>query len=216
MQRIPLAERLRKRLHRTISAGQDILVEEVYSSFRDAVLHGGTAILRCYGGNRFSEDVDLYLPHASAFMVEHLVRDLEARGLHKEKLKETENAMFGKFSYAGVAITIEASLRSAKESVLMPFEMLDGRLMMVRTLKRERLVLEKVSAYVARRKVRDLYDIFFLLQAREEEGAVKRGLDELLENFQRPTDEKELRALVISGSVPSMEEMLEAVRKRAR
>ena len=27
----------------------------------DATLYGGTAIWRCYGGNRFSEDIHIYL-----------------------------------------------------------------------------------------------------------------------------------------------------------
>ncbi|MEM1546291.1 MAG: nucleotidyl transferase AbiEii/AbiGii toxin family protein [Candidatus Methanomethylicia archaeon] len=35
---------------------------EIYNSFPEAVIHGGTAIWRCYGSNRFSEDVDVYLP----------------------------------------------------------------------------------------------------------------------------------------------------------
>jgi predicted nucleotidyltransferase component of viral defense system len=34
---------------------------KMYEKFPNAVIHGRTAIWRCYGSNRFSEDVDVYL-----------------------------------------------------------------------------------------------------------------------------------------------------------
>ncbi|MGC8831816.1 MAG: hypothetical protein ACP5PQ_04480 [Thermoproteota archaeon] len=41
-------------------------------------------------------------------------------------------------------------------------------------------------------------------------GAVK-----LVEKFKTPVDEKELKALIISGSIPKAEEMLESVKRWA-
>ena len=59
--KIPLNLKLRKKEHKRIAYIQDILVEELYTLFPEAIIHGGTAIWRCYNGNRFSEDVDVYL-----------------------------------------------------------------------------------------------------------------------------------------------------------
>jgi Domain of unknown function (DUF1814). len=40
---------------------EDALVELLYSRYVGLVFHGGTSIWRCYGGNRFSRDLDFYL-----------------------------------------------------------------------------------------------------------------------------------------------------------
>lgn len=60
--KIPLMLKLRKSAHKDIAAAQDLIVESLYDTFNDAVLHGGTCIWRCYQGKRFSEDIDMYIP----------------------------------------------------------------------------------------------------------------------------------------------------------
>jgi hypothetical protein len=62
MNKIPLMNRLRKEYHKKVAYAQDLLVIELYSVIPDTVLHGGTVIWRCYGGNRFSEDIDAIIP----------------------------------------------------------------------------------------------------------------------------------------------------------
>jgi predicted nucleotidyltransferase component of viral defense system len=59
---IPLSLRIKKESHRKIAQAQDLIIEEVYKKFDRAVLHGGTAIWRCFNGKRFSEDLDFYFP----------------------------------------------------------------------------------------------------------------------------------------------------------
>lgn len=53
---IPLEKRLKKRLHVDVGRLQDEAMEVLYSVDNTLVLHGGTAIWRCFSGNRFSED----------------------------------------------------------------------------------------------------------------------------------------------------------------
>ena len=60
--KLPLFNRLKKRQHRELALLQDEITDIVYRISDEAVLHGGTAIWRCYGGNRFSEDIDIYIP----------------------------------------------------------------------------------------------------------------------------------------------------------
>jgi predicted nucleotidyltransferase component of viral defense system len=59
--KIPLSQRLKRRQHIEIARLQDIVMETLYRVFPESVLHGGTAIWRCYSGSRFSEDIDVYL-----------------------------------------------------------------------------------------------------------------------------------------------------------
>jgi len=59
--RIPLGLRIKRKRHREIAFLQDIIVEKLYEIFSKAVIHRETAIWRCYDGNRFSEDIDVYI-----------------------------------------------------------------------------------------------------------------------------------------------------------
>ena len=63
---IPLHKRLRKRAHVELALLQDEVMEILYGIENGLVLHGGTAIWRCYGGNRFSEDLDFYCQNTEA------------------------------------------------------------------------------------------------------------------------------------------------------
>ena len=58
--RIPLANQLKKRQQVETAFLQDEIIRLVYLTTEEMVLHGGTAIWRCYSGKRFSEDLDLY------------------------------------------------------------------------------------------------------------------------------------------------------------
>ena len=59
---IPLILKLKKSSQKEIAKAQDLIVEEIYKIFDKAIIHGGTSIWRCYNGNRFSEDIDMYIP----------------------------------------------------------------------------------------------------------------------------------------------------------
>ncbi|MBU3958073.1 MAG: nucleotidyl transferase AbiEii/AbiGii toxin family protein, partial [Nanoarchaeota archaeon] len=73
---IPLQLKLKKKSHREIARLQDVVVDMMYRIFPKAVLHGGTAIWRCYKGNRFSEDIDVYI-EKDADRIEIFFRELE-------------------------------------------------------------------------------------------------------------------------------------------
>ena len=212
---LPLDKRLKKQLHRNIALAQDILIMEIYNVFPQAVIHGGTALWRCYGSNRFSEDVDLYLPiSARKESFRSLLDGLLGKGFIIEKFKKTEGSIFSKYSYLGVAVRLEAVFKKVEAPVLRKFEMIDGTFILVNTLKPEEILEEKIRTYLERRKVRDLYDVFFLTRTVEKQK-VRGSALKLIEKFTMPIDEKELKALIISGSIPKAEEMLESVRRWA-
>jgi len=212
---LPLDKRLKKQLHRNIALAQDILIMEIYNVFPQAVIHGGTALWRCYGSNRFSEDVDLYLPiSARKESFRSLLDGLLGKGFIIEKFKKTGSSIFSKYSYLGVAVRLEAVFKKVEAPVLRKFEMIDGTFILVNTLKPEEMLEEKIRTYLERRKVRDLYDVFFLTRTVEKQK-VRGSALKLVEKFTMPIDEKELKALIISGSIPKAEEMLESVRRWA-
>lgn len=210
---LPLDKRLKKRLHRNIALAQDILIMELYNSFPQAVIHGGTALWRCYGSSRFSEDIDLYLPiSARKESFRNLLDGLMRKSFMVEKFKKTGNSIFSKYSYLGIAVRLEAVFKKVEAPVLRRFEMIDGTFILVNTLKPEEMLEEKIKAYFERRKVRDLYDVFFLTRI-VEKWKVGSSTAKLIEGFKTPMDEKELKTLIISGSIPKAEEMLESVKR---
>jgi predicted nucleotidyltransferase component of viral defense system len=74
------------------------------------------------------------------------------------------------------------------------------------------LIIEKVNAYKKRKKVRDVYDINFLLKFVENREKILKKLKEFIKNFEKPVDEKELPTIIISGVVPDTKTILEGIR----
>ncbi len=209
--RIPLEYRLKKRLHVEIGRLQDEVMDIVYLLEEKAVLHGGTALWRCYAGNRFSEDLDFYLKADEKFRKE-FERKLKSRGLKLLKYKKTENAVYSKISDGNVEVRFEAALRKAKGFEVKEYERIDGTYSNVFTLPAEKLLEEKIQAYLNRKLIRDLYDVFMLSSFVEN----KKEIKEFLKKVPEPIDEKNLKIIVFSGAVPSFEQMVLALKRRAK
>jgi predicted nucleotidyltransferase component of viral defense system len=211
---LPIDKKLKKRTHKSIALAQDILIIEIYNSFSNAIVHGGTALWRCYGSNRFSEDIDVYLPlNVKEANLENFINTLKRKDFVVNKFKKTNNSIFAKFSYLNVVVRFEAVFKNIKDFITKNFEMSDGTSIIVNTLQPEEIIKEKVSAYIKRKKIRDLYDIFFLLKFVEDKEKIKTMLIKFLKEFTNPVDENELKVLIISGAVPKVKDMIEAVRK---
>lgn len=211
--RIPLFNRLRKRIHVETALLQDEVVDIIYMVSPKAVLHGGTAVWRCYAGNRFSEDLDFYISLSKSFR-DRFAKALESRGLSLLKFKQTENVVFSKVSNGTVEVRFEASFRKPKAVEPRPFERVDGSFTNVFTLPAEQLLLEKAEAFSNRRLVRDLYDVFMLSSMLKPNKRLSKKVISLVGKGKKPLDEKNLQAIVFSGAVPSFEQMLLAIKRR--
>lgn len=211
---MPLILKLKKAQHREIAQAQDMIVEELYNAFDNAVLHGGTAIWRCYKGSRFSEDIDAYIPK-DAKKIDELFERLKKRGFVLLKKKIEENSIYSMLGYNRTVVRFEALFRNIAGS-LKEYEAGDGNFLTVYTLTPEELIKEKVSAYLKRLKIRDLYDIFFLLRHVPNIESIKKDLNLLVDKFKIPADEKELKILVLEGLVPETKKMLEYIRTKAK
>src|SRR3989344_2482616 len=93
MVNIPLNLKLKKKSEREIAYAQDIIVGELYKFFPNAIIHGGTGIWRCYNGNRFSEDVDVYI-NRDLKKIEEFFKSLEAKGFKIIKKRVKENSIY--------------------------------------------------------------------------------------------------------------------------
>ena len=209
MVEIPLMLRLKKESHKDIARAQDIIIEELYGIFDRAVIHGGTGIWRCYHGNRFSEDIDVYIPKDLA-KLEILFHEFEKRGFIVEKKKITENSLYSNLNLNGVAVRFEALFK--KESGLLKnYETAEGGLIVVYSLSSEGFIEEKVDAYLNRLKIRDLYDIFFLLRYSDPKK-IEKYLLKLIRNFKNPIDREDLKVLILEGVVPETGKMLDYIK----
>ncbi len=206
---IPLILRLKKAAHREIAKAQDMIVETLFEVFDTAVLHGGTAIWRCYGASRFSEDVDAYLPKDEE-KIRLLFQKLSQKGFMIEKKKIGENSIYSHLRFGSTSVRFEALFKRAKGH-LKDYETAEGNFIAAYTLTPEEFVEEKVNAYLKRKKIRDLYDIFFLLHHVQDRETVKKYLKQLIDNFQKPIDEEELKVLILEGLVPDTEKMIEYI-----
>jgi len=216
--KLVLYNRLKKQQHKDMAFLQDMLMDMAYSLFPDIVLHGGTAIWRCYQGNRFSEDIDLYYYQVTGIETK-LRKALLQIGLQISKLKTTGNALFAKITDGKQEVRLEILFldkddKIFKEKVIKQYERTDGSSMTVFCLSQESLIQEKALAYKNRRLVRDVYDIYFLLPFSDLSVSQKQLLGKAIESWQRPVDEKALLAIVFCGAVPSYEQMLAEIKRQ--
>lgn len=207
---IPLILRLKKERHREIAKAQDLVVKELYNIIDKAILHGGTAIWRCYNGNRFSEDIDVYIPR-DINKIDLFFKNLEKAGFIIEKKRIKENSLFSTLKLNDIFVRFEAVFKSAN-SILKDYESIDGNFIAVYTLTPETLIKEKINAYLGRYKIRDLYDIFFLLKYADNKELIKYDLKKLINNFKNSVDKEELKILILDGLIPDTNKMLEYIK----
>ena len=195
--KIPLQLKLKKKVHQSIAYAQDLIVEELYRFFPKAILHGGTAIWRCYQGNRFSEDIDAYLPRKEPLNA--FFESLSKKGFRIVKKRIKEHSLYSLLEFMRVPVRFEALFVQKQNAALKEYETAQGTFTHVYTLSPSDLIEEKKAAFLKRKKIRDLYDIFFLVQYLKN----KKNLDlKKLKEIQIE-DEKNLKALIITGPFPT-------------
>ena len=211
MIKIPLQTKLKREIHRKIAYAQDLIVKEVYSVFDKAVLHGGTAIWRCYNGKRFSEDLDFYFPNDRK-KIEVLFENLKKVGFEIKKRKISVNSLYSELELNRLLVRLEATFQKIS-GVICDYEMSDGNILAIYSLTPEIFLSEKSRTYLKRFKVRDLWDVFFLLKIIENPRAVKE-IGNLIKNYKKPIDEEDLKIMLLDGIIPSADEMIDYIKRK--
>jgi len=156
---------------------QNILLFIIYQAYSTGVIFkGGTALKKCFGLNRFSEDLDFTC--AEAFDAEEIERGMErfkidfstggkryANGL-KITLK-IKGPLYTGVPYSMCNFIIDLSFR--ENVILPPVIKTIGRFLEeipsfdVVVMQEKEILAEKIRAVLSRNKARDLFDLWFLL-----------------------------------------------------
>jgi len=211
---IPLTLKLRNKKDREVAFAQDIIVTELYKFFPEAIIHGGTGIWRCYEGNRFSEDVDVYIKRDKN-KIDEFFKSLENKGFKIIKKRLKENSLYSGLEFRGIETKFEATFQN-KKPFFKKYETAESFFINVYTLTPEDLVIEKVETYLSRKKIRDLYDIAFLINHVEDKELIRSYLKKLIEKFEKPIDEENLANIIIIGAVPSYNQLLIEIERWAK
>ena len=204
--KIPLILKLRRTQQKEVAKAQDIITDTLFNTIEKAVMHGGTSIWRCYKGNRFSEDIDVYLPKDKE-KIELFFLKLKEKGFIQLKKKISDTSIFSSFEFNRINVKFEAIFKDIK-GILKNYEKSDSNLILINTLSAEELIKEKIQTYLSRLKIRDLYDVFYLLRYVSDKNKIKKELQILLKEFKNPLDEKDLKILIIEGLTPNVNSML--------
>jgi predicted nucleotidyltransferase component of viral defense system len=210
--KIPIVKKLKKRQQVQVAMLQDMLVEIIYKIVDKPVLHGGTGIWRCYSGNRFSEDLDFYFKPENNFET-RLARDLRAFGMRITKFKDTGNVIFCKISDGETEIRLESNLVDFKNHIVRDYEKIDGSPVTILTLDEGNLIEEKMDAYLGRRFIRDIYDVYHL-SGMVDPDRLRAKVTDFLARMEPPVDESVLKVLIISGAIPTFDAMVRTLKSR--
>ncbi len=194
---------------------EDALVDIVYDSFDNFVMHGGTAVWRCYGGNRFSRDVDFYAnldeQNESAFQKKiHKILIDKGYPIREEKYNRNTRTLHIIVKGNGTTGKLDITFAHAKGDAV-DYARIDGSKRIIYVLGPEELLNEKIETYISKFKsgnseIHDIYDIMVLkdrvrIPRKKTLDSLAKMLD-IVENSP-PKNEKQLAGLILSGvSIP--------------
>ena len=215
--KLPIVKKLKKREYSEIATFQDSIIDLLYSTNSNIVLHGGTVIWRCFGGNRFSNDIDAYLTTGINFenMKDKLKKAAIDYGIKIEKAKDTGNLLFIGLSLGNTYLKVEINhVIKNLRPVAIRFERVDGTFRDVLSLSAEDLIIEKIDAYTDRRFIRDIYDIYILSNYADKKSNIKKRVSNFLKDLSPPVNEEDLASLIYDGPIPSFKSMLVHIKRK--
>ncbi len=215
---IKILNQLKKQLHKDIGLLQDEVMDILISCFPETlVFHGGTSIWRCYNGKRFSEDLDFYLNNEK-YNEELLKEKIKSAGLTINKIKTTDNVVFSKITAGKTEIRVEIRLllktnKIFTKKTITEYQRINGTTTTIYALSIDHLIIEKAQAYKNRKLIRDVYDVYFL-STNNIKQETKQELKEIINNWEKPIDEENLKTIIYTGIAPKYTEMLYAINRR--
>ena len=209
----PIEKSLKSEKQVAIARLQDLAMDSALTIEKEVILHGGTAIWRCFGCKRFSFDLDLYASdNQLKKLTSNLTGEFKNRGIIMDYLYSAERVIDIHNAQASVKLEI-LKKPAGKRNVQKEYTRADGTKMFINTLSETDLITEKIKAYKSRSYARDLYDIYHLLSLNEKvDKKMKRKLKAFLKSITPPKDEKQLKELVYVGVAPSLDTILNYIK----
>ncbi|MEM3137405.1 MAG: nucleotidyl transferase AbiEii/AbiGii toxin family protein, partial [Thermofilaceae archaeon] len=207
--RIPLIRLLRGKLLRVAELQDAVIVE--LSRRADFVLRGGTAVWRVYGGKRFSYDIDIYCSQPE---------DLPAilsRNFNVVHFRVTGTGyVYIRIGDREIVEVEAARFAESVDWVESEYWLVDGTKLVVKALSPCALLEEKASAYLDRRRARDLYDVFYMMDFCENVEKLRNTARSLLGVLAEPPEDYDLLdELILAGRAPSFGTIAGKVRRIA-
>ena len=203
---------------------EDTLTEILYRKHRELVIHGGTAIWRCYSGNRFSRDIDFYFG-----IEDEKERTLFFSGTKKfmkdlgYPVKESgyDNATGTMHVVVESAAKMKVDINFSKRTgIPVEYTKVDDSKMVVLTLTPSQLLTEKIEAYedkmnpaneFSEPEVQDLYDMYHLTSLVKSKNSIPTArMRRLVRSIEKdpPRNLRSLDHLILNGIPPSFEMMI--------
>ncbi|MEM4066309.1 MAG: nucleotidyl transferase AbiEii/AbiGii toxin family protein [Candidatus Micrarchaeaceae archaeon] len=114
--------------------------------------------------------------------------------------RDPEFPMNFRIAKGDVSILSEAR-EGTGENTIREYYRVDGSSLTINVLTPTELFVRKIQAYLGRRFVRDIYDLFVLTKFLDKKDYIIRSsLSRLLDNTPPPLDEKILRSLIYAGN----------------
>lgn len=147
---------------------------------KELVFKGGTALAKCYGLNRFSEDLDFTVTNEKNFIdiinkgldefsIKHTVKEIRTSGGSKKYKIKIEGILHKGTERTSCSITLDFSLREKTliepEISTIGYHMDIIPVFEVYVMKKKEIMAEKVRAILTRKSARDLYDLVFLIKS---------------------------------------------------
>ncbi|MCL4363549.1 nucleotidyl transferase AbiEii/AbiGii toxin family protein [Candidatus Marsarchaeota archaeon] len=199
---------------------EDEIVDLMLKYYSGFVMHGGTAVWRCYGGNRFSRDVDFYSnlrPSDESRFQKQFHKLLIEKGypIREEKYNNKTKTMHVIFKGGSTTGKLDITFENAK-GIAAEYLRVDGSKRIILALSPEALLNEKIDAYldkysVQSHEIQDLYDMLILKDRISKLSINTRNkLSSFLTKIKAdpPRDEKELKKLILNGVAPSFNDIL--------
>ncbi len=205
---------------------EDVLIELLYSEYKSLTFHGGTAIWRCYGGNRFSRDLDFYYKITAKddcykmFNKFFKEKGFKVKSSNHSNTTDTMQFLLESNIKMKVDINLRYKLGTPKD-----YLKVDGSRIVVLVLTQEELLVEKIDAYFDKMRnkskykqpeIQDLYDIYYLISRIDKKKPktqvrLRKLVAEIHDN--PPPNSRNLGNIILAGLPPSFDMMLEAINK---
>ncbi len=209
----PIEKSLKSEKQVAIARLQDLAMDSALTIEKEVILHGGTAIWRCFGCKRFSFDLDLYASdNQLKKLTSNLTGEFKNRGIIMDYLYSAERVIDIHNAQASVKLEI-LKKPAGKRNVQKEYTRADGTKMFINTLSETDLITEKIKAYKSRSYARDLYDIYHLISSHGKlDKSTKKKLAAFLKSITSPKDEKQLKELIYEGVAPTFDTIVNYIK----
>lgn len=199
---------------------EDQALDLIVKNYGTFVLHGGTSIWRCYGGNRFSRDLDFYsnLPISEESVFQKAIHKLlieNGYSIREEKYNNKTQTLHVIFRGNDTTGKLDITFKSAKGHAV-EYLRVDGSKKIILALGPGELLTEKIDTYLNKyaRGTEEIHDLYDIIVLKDKVGKPSKDMHKKIENFiteikdRPPKNENDLRQLILSGVTPNFKDMI--------